>query len=242
MPGTLEVPGIYIIKTKIYFENDDKIKYALVLVILIFSSNAYAQKSSSYKAQKGAVRLGAFYAYNTNLSADNIKLDRGIGYTIDYAHYNFAAGLNMEYFLLKNFTLNSGISYSSKDFEGLFFCNSCNFAGPGPKLEKMNLQFLQVPITAKYYPYLHKISVFIQFGLLNQIMIDKPTGINGVLNLETKTYALSGIIGPGIGYHFSSGFAVQFAVKYIKGFSGIFKDADYSYQVLGYQLSLIKKL
>jgi hypothetical protein len=219
-----------------------KVKYILLLITLAFSSNAYAQETTSGKDYKHHFRIGLSYTFNTNLSADNIKLDRGIGYTIDYTHYNFAAGLNVEYSLLKNFTLNSGISYSSKSFEGLFYCNSCNFAGPGPKPEKMYLQFLQVPVTAKYYPYLHKISVFIQFGLLNQIMIDKPTGINGVLNLETKTYSLSGIIGPGIGYHFNSGFAVQFAVKYIKGFSGMFKDADYSYQVLGYQLSLIKKL
>ncbi len=79
---------------------------------------------------------------------------------------------------------------------------------------------------------------FAEAGFVNNFMIEKPS----TQDLEANIYSLSGKIGAGISYNFSYGFTAELSADYTNGFTDTFKDADYSYHILGFELSLLKSL
>lgn len=212
--------------------------FFFVPILLIVAPNAYGQGVSSGNAQKGNLRVGLFYSFDANLSAENIESSQETGYRTRYNKGNFTTELNLQYAMIRNLALQSGVSYSDRQFTGTYYCNVCDFITP-PQPEEINLQFLQVPILLKYYPYIRDIGFFGKVGVLNQFMIDKP---NIKYELEGHTYSLSGMVGAGIGYNFGHGFTAEISAEYTKGLTQIFKSADYSYNILGVQLSFLKKI
>lgn len=221
----------------------ETIKYVFVIIILTTASNTYGQ-SISFDKTKSNVQIGLFYSYNRNLSSDNIVFDPETGFYNDYDRYNFTSGLTIAYFFSNNFALHSGVSYANRSFNGLFYCNSCSFYGPGPRRQKVNLKFIQVPVALRLYPYNRRISFFGELGIINQIMFEfnEPTTYGAAGQLHGNTYSLSGMVGAGAAYNFSPAFSVQLSVKYTNGLSNIFGNADYDYRILGIQLGLKRKL
>lgn len=212
------------------------IRYIVVAAILMIASSAYGQVATYNNLEQSKLQLGLFYSYNQNISSDNITLRQETGFRNDYDQFNFTVGLTALYYLNNNFALRSGASYANRSFSGTFYCNVCIFAPPGPQQEKIELQFIQVPIAIRYYPYNQKIGVFGEVGIFNQFMINKPA----LKRLKEHIYSVSAILAAGLKYRFNYGFTAQLSVKYTDSLSEIFKNADYSYKVLGVQLSLLK--
>lgn len=213
------------------------IRYFLFLTILMVTSNAYAQEFSFDGASKSNIQVGLYYSLDTNLSSDNIEFDQYSGYKTNYNQNNFTAGLNLQYFMLRNFALYSGVSYSKRQFNGTFYCYTCDIVGT-IQPQKFSLQFIQIPITVRYHPYKNKIGVFGELGLQNQLMLRK----SNTNALEGNTYSVSAILGAGVEYSFGHGLTAQLSAKYTDSLSEIFKKADYSYKILGIQLSFLKEL
>lgn len=213
------------------------IRYGLLFTFLMVASNAYGQQISSNKTQNN-IQVGLFYSYDQNLSGNNINFSSESGFYNDYGQLNFTAGLTVTYFLNNKFALHSGISYANRNFSGIYYCHTCEFTTPGPQKRKLSLQFVQIPVAIRIYPYKGKFSIFGELGIINQIMFNKPS----TNFLHGKTYSLSGVVGVGTAYNFSSAFSVQLSVKYTNGLSDIFQDTDYSYRIWGVQLAIIRKL
>lgn len=212
------------------------IRYIFVLPILVIASNVYGQDATYNNSAQSKLQLGVSYSSDINLSAEEIAFSQNTGYKTNYNQYNFTIGLNAQYFIIENFALQSGLSYSSRQFEGTFYCYVCDVIGDPFKPQKISLQFLQVPIAVKYYPYNSKIGFFGKLGVLNQFMIGKPD----IERLEENTYLLSALLGAGVKYRLNYGFTTQLSVRYTNSLSDTFKNADYSYNMLGMQLSLLK--
>ena len=214
------------------------IRYILFVTAFMLASNVYAQDISTYKSQKNDIKIGLFYSNDLNFSSDDITFTQESGFHNDYNQFNFTTGLTFDYYFSSNFSLGSGASYANRDFSGLYYCNVCSFQPLGPQKEEINLQFVQVPVTIRYYPYNKKIGLFGELGILNQLAINKSTSYQ----LNGNTYSLSGIAGAGIAYNISHTYSVQLITKYTKALSNIFRNADYDYRVLSFQLSLTKRL
>src|SRR5699024_409955 len=120
-----------------------------------------------------------------------------VGYRINYNKTYFTAGINLEYYLLKNFILHSGVSYSNRSFDGTYYCNVCQYIGSSQKPIKINLRFFQIPISGRRYLYINEFGLFGELGILNQLLVDKPIQST---RLDARTYSLSGIAGVGIEY------------------------------------------
>lgn len=215
------------------------IKYFLFVTILMISSNTYAQNGLPENQQNNNFRVGAFYSLDINLSGD-IELSNEVGYRTTYNRSNFTAGLNLQYSISKNWALQSGASYSNRDFSGTYYCNVCDFI-TSPQQEEINLQFLQVPTALKYSNYFNNLGFFGKIGFLNQLLVKEPSN-REFYELEANSYSLSGILEAGIEYNFGPGFATTLSANYTNGLTQIFEDADYSYKTLGIQLKLSIKL
>lgn len=210
------------------------IRCLLFVSVLMIASNTHAQNVLSENGQKQNLRVGLFYSLDTNLSGDNIELSDEVGYRTKYNRNNFSAGLNLQYSIIKNVALQSGVSYSNRDFSGTYYCNVCDFITP-PQQEEIKLQFLQVPAVLKYSNYFNDLGFFGKIGALNQFLVKEP---NNNYELEANSYSLSGILGAGMEYNFGHGFSTAFSANYVNGLTQIFEDAEYSYKTLGIQLTL----
>lgn len=215
------------------------IKCLLFVAVLMIATNTHAQKVLSESEQKNKLRVGLFYSLGTNLSGDIVLSDEA-GYRTKYNRNNFTAGLNLQYPIIKNLALQSGVSYSNRDFSGTYYCNVCDFITP-PQQEEINLQFLEVPAALKYSNYFNNISFFGRIGVLNQLLVKGPTN-QEFYELEANSYSLSGISGAGIEYHFGHGFSTALSANYAIRLTQIFEDADYLYKYLGIKLNLSIKL
>lgn len=209
------------------------IRCLLFITVLMIASNTYAQNVLSQNEQKNNLRVGLFYSLDTNLSGDNIELSDEVGYRTKYNRNNFTAGLNLQYSIIKNFVLQSGVSYSNRDFSGTYYCNLCDFITP-PQQNEINVQFLQFPVALKYSNSFNNLDFFGKIGVLNHFLVEEPNNYE----LEANSYSLSGILGVGMEYNFSHGFSTALSANYTNGLTKIFEDANYSYKTLGIQLNL----
>lgn len=210
-------------------------KSILIVAMVVMASTAYGQVSSSNHSGQRTLQVGLFYSYNQNLSSDNITLGPERGFRTDYDPFNFTVGLTALYYLNNNFALRSGVGYANRDFSGTFYCHVCIFAPPGPQRQKIELQFIQVPIALRYYPYNQQIGFFGEVGLLNQFMIKKPA----LKRLKEHTYLVSAMLAAGLTYDFGDSLTAELSVRYTDRLSEMFKNADYSYQTVGVQLGLL---
>lgn len=88
-------------------------------------------------------RIGLSASLENNMSPDRVAFDRYTGYSVDYDKTNYRLGLNVEYALKNNLTINAAIKYSNKDFTGTYFCDVCDFAVP-PGPEEVDFRFIKI--------------------------------------------------------------------------------------------------
>lgn len=205
-------------------------------LILIFSLTSFSQTGGVM--EKGKFRLGVYYSYDNNLSSDRISFDEYIGYNADYDQYNYTTGFNLDHSITSKLILVSGINYSDRSFTGTYYCDVCDFLTP-PQPEKIELQFIEIPITAKYYFIRSIFDVFGEGGIGSLWRIRR---INGENDFEGKNHLLSAKIGGGIEYPFLDKYSFQLSVDYTQNLNQVFQDADYAYKVLGIKLGLAMDL
>lgn len=210
--------------------------FLLFTVLMLFTiSFLYAQNNVSESERKKNFQVGLFYSIDTNLSGD-IELSDEVGYRTKYNRNNFTFGLNLQYWISKNLALQSGISYSNRDFYGTYYCNLCDFISP-PQQEEINLRYLIVPALLRYSYYFNNFGFFGKLGVINQFLV-KDSNNYEFDELAANSYSLSGSLGAGIKYKFGGGFSTALSANYANGLTQAFEEADYSYKTLGIQLDL----
>jgi opacity protein-like surface antigen len=211
-------------------------RYLFIVILLAISSSAYGQQELSDGTTSKQFEWGLFYSSDINESGEQIKIDQYTGYTTEYNHQNFSAGLTAAFNWRSHWSLRSGVTYADRKFTGTYFCHTCYFIRV-PESQDFNLAFLQIPVAIRYYPFRKKLSFFGELGFLNQLLLKKPAASR----LETNTYSVSGLVGAGIKYNLAHRLSVQLSAQYSDGWSKMFTDTEYSYRILGIRLSLLKQ-
>ncbi len=204
-------------------------KYTTILsvIILFFSYGIKAQESTD------KLRIGLNAGFEKNLSSDYLASDKFNGYFADYNKTNYRIGVNFEYEIKSNFSINTAINYSNKDFTGTFDCATCDFI-VDPLPEKINFRFIEVPLTLKYYFLPNKIRLFGELGLNNLFSLNEEV---------TDNSYLSGIkFGGGIEYNLSKKTALQITIDYNKAISKVNKDSNFKLQSLAFGIGIMKRL
>lgn len=152
-----------------------------ILVILCSALGLRAQNSPNN------FRLGVSTSIDKNLSAQAMYFHQYTGYLAGYNQVNYRSGLNLEYQLSQNLSINTAILYSGKDFTGTYFCAVCDFSVP-PGPEDIDFRFVEVPLSLRYYFLPGRFSLFGDAGIYNQFLLNKELG--------DKNYALGIKLGP----------------------------------------------
>lgn len=198
----------------------------LNLLTLLVSFQLFAQKN------KSNIRIGLLYAIDQNISQEHMPVDEYTGYSADYDQFNYKIGLTTEYAVNKGLTLNSGVIFSNKNFTGSYYCAVCDFAEP-PAPEKIQLQFIEVPLSLRYYFFYSKLRVFADAGFINQLTLDP--------GFFEKEYLLSASIGGGVEYNIHQSLAIQFMTEYNKGLTDLYKESDFKIDIISFRFGLMKR-
>ena len=200
----------------------------LILIITIIGLNLYGQNDNPRN-----LRFGMLFTFDSNLSSENFAIDEYRGYSADYNKANYKIGLSVEYLLRNRFTLNSGFNYSNKDFTGTYYCAVCDFIGPANP-EKIELQYVEIPLSLRYYFLPSDLKLFADIGLINQFSLTNEI-------IDNK-YNISGKLGCGIEYNLNPKLAFQLVTEYNKGLTNMFKESDFKIKTISFGLGIVKKI
>ncbi|MDY7395410.1 outer membrane beta-barrel protein [Aureibaculum sp. 2210JD6-5] len=210
----------------------------LIFLILSIGFNLNAQENSKEipkptNQSTKKIKVGLFYSYDKNLSDKDYTFVKYEGYSIDYNKPNYSLGAEIEFSLNPKFSIQSGVTYTNRDFTGTYYCAVCDFI-VAPQPEDINQQFLEIPLSAKYYFIPKKVLLFTEVGLVNQFIIKNE--------LNENNYNISAKIGLGIGYQFNNHFSIEVATDYQNGISNLYKNSNFKQQILGFKVGIKKEL
>ncbi|MBT0608798.1 outer membrane beta-barrel protein [Aequorivita echinoideorum] len=167
------------------------------------------------------------------MSSETIVFDEFKGFSVDYNKTNYRLGIDFEYFLKENFSLNSAIRYSNKDFTGTYYCEVCDFTVP-PSPQEIKLSFIEMPLTAKYYFLPNKVRLFGKLGLTNLFLLNKDVLVN--------SYVVGFRIGGGVEYNLTQEVALLFNMDYNNSISKLYKESDYNLKSIAFGIGVMKRM
>lgn len=203
-------------------------KIIFLVLIGIIIPNANAQSDSQRK-----FGLGIFYSMDQNKSSKSWSFNNYTGYSAKYDKPNFKIGLLTEYKLNKSLSIESGVQYSDKDFTGTFYCEVCDFITV-PSPEKIDLTFLEIPVSVQYYFLPGKTKIYTDIGLINQFALK-----NSIIE---KNYIISGKTGLGLEYNLDERFAFQLGLEYNQGLTKMLPDPDFKFKTISINFSILHKI
>ena len=178
-------------------------------------------------------RFGITASIDENLNSETITFDQYTGYSAEYDKINYQLGLNLEYKLKQDFSINTAIQYANRDFTGTYFCAVCYFSVP-PNPEDIDFRFIEVPLSLRYYFLPDKLGLFGEVGVNNQFLINQEVTDN--------SFALGIKLGAGIEYDFTQKIALQFLVDYNKGITNLYNESNFKLNYLGFGVGIMKKI
>lgn len=179
------------------------------------------------------LRIGLSTNIENNISSESFAFDKHIGYSANYNKTNYRFGLNFEYDLKDDISINSSINYSNKDFTGTYYCAVCEFIVP-PSPQEIDFRFIEIPLTLKYYFLPNKIRLFGEFGLNNLLSLNNEVTDN--------SYILGLKLGGGIEYNFTNKLALQINIDYNNSLSKLYKESDFKLKSIDFGIGIMKRI
>lgn len=178
------------------------------------------------------------------LDSTDFKSGDYTGYELSSRVLNLNVGLRAQYTLSNRWSIISGIDYSTKDFEGLYYCHVCDLAVQGP--ERIKIRFLEVPFVGRFQLASGKWGVHADLGLTPGMLIqeieskydDPLSSIYGKQNTFGR-FNISGNAGLGVNYHILPGVSVELTGFY----SHSFLTGDYhNFKSIGLGMGVMYKI
>lgn len=200
---------------------------SIYIVFSIFTYGIQAQNENS------DFRIGLVTSFEINTSSKYVSFDQYTGYSADYDKFNYRIGLNFEYSLTENISINSALNYSNKDFTGTYYCAVCDFIAPiNPK--NIDFRFIEVPLTIKYYFLPNNIKLFGVLGFNNLFLLNRE--------VTDYSYGLGIKLGGGIEYELSKKIAMQIILDYNSAISNFYKESDFKLKSMDVGIGIMKRL
>jgi len=203
-------------------------KIPIIFIVLFWATTGIEAQDNP-----GRFGNGISASIEKNLSSETMAFTEYTGYSAAYIKTNYRLGLNMEYALKNEITLNSAIYYSNKDFTGTYYCAVCNFS-VAPSPQDIDFRFMEVPLTIRYYFFPKKIRLFGELGLNNQFVLSK--------NTTDKKYGLGIKFGAGLEYNLGRNIALQLLIDYNKGITNFYDESDFKVDYLAFGIGAMKRL
>jgi|SRR5690554_1774566 len=202
-------------------------------LIFLFIITIWSTVSIKAQNNPSRFRIGSTASIEENLSSKTMAFAKYTGYSVKNDKTNYRFGLNVEYVLKNEITINSAINYSNKDFTGTYYCMVCDFSVP-PSPESIDFRFLEIPLTMRYYFFPEKFRLFGELGLNNQFVLSKETTDN-LFGLGIK-------FGAGMEYNLGRDIALQLLLDYNKGITGFYRESNFKVDYLAFGIGMMKRL
>ena len=203
-------------------------KKALIITMLLLCSTGIKAQSHI-----GKLRIGFNAGVENNTSSQIMAFDQNTGYNAQYDKLNYRIGVSVEFKLSRNFSFNSALNYSNKDFTGTYYCHVCDpITNPSP--EHISFNFVELPLAVRYYFLANKIRFFGEVGLNNLFLLNQERADN--------TRILGAKLGGGIEYNFTEGLALQISTKRNIGISKLFEKSDFTLNSSAFGIGILKRL
>lgn len=194
----------------------------LMFVLCGFQSNSQSPENKG----NGIFRIHMFYSSDQNKKTERFRqIDSETSYFDLKGNSSYRFGINGEWRGDSNFALVSGMNYAIRSFDAIYFCALC-----GDGREEYTLQFIEVPVYAKYYVPMGKFAPFMELGVLNQF---KQKG-----RYESE-FLLSGKLGVGTEYTIVEKIGVQLAVEYNRAITKLYDSKYFKNEILGIRIGLV---
>lgn len=203
----------------------------LTLILLFVSALGFGQEAKIETTKKESkIRLSPFFSYDFNLSKKTASNEYG-SRDFYYEKVNYKVGIGVDYFINENISISSGVNFSNKDYEAIYYCVSCF----SPDLQYTKLRYLELPLCGAYHLNFNKFDVFGQIGIVNHITVKRDIQFNDqeVLQESVNEYYLSGKIGIGISYPVFGKHRLFVSSDYVTGFTDVFENYNYKIKTLG---------
>jgi len=207
-----------------------------MLILLFVGAFLSSETLKSQDSTRNKIRLGLSASYEKNTSSESIPFNDFNGFSAEYDQFNYRFGLDLEFFFNDNLTINTAVKYSNKDLTGTYFCAFCDFILPYTS-GASEFNFIEVPITIKYYFLPAKIRLFTEAGL-NNIFSLNDLEFDG----RTDSFTVGLKIGGGVEYNLNQQLAVQVKIDYNTSITGVLKDSDFNIQSLNIGFGILKRL
>lgn len=199
----------------------------LFTVLCLFSSSINAQSNLS------KFKIGLLAKIEDNSISKTFSFDEYTGYFASYNQTNYSVGLNVEYLLKSNLSINTGVNYSNKDFEGTFYCAVCEYI-VAPTPQKVDFKFIEVPLTLKYYFLKDSLKPYGKFGVNNLFSLNE--------DVVDNSYALAIQIGAGVAYKLTNRLSVLAEVDYDHGITKFYDQSDFKLKTFGFGVGFMAHL
>jgi opacity protein-like surface antigen len=200
----------------------------LILVMTSICLNLYGQNENTKD-----LRLGLLLTLDDNRSPENFRYEDYIGYSVDYNKTSYRIGLSVEYFIKNRLSINSGLNYSNKDFTGTYYCAVCDIIGPIYP-ETIELRFIEIPLSFRYYFFPNKLRLFTDLGINNQFVLTKDK--------IDKSYTLGLKFGGGIEYNLNQNLSIELMTEYLKGITNLLDASNFKVDYLSLGIGIQKRL
>jgi len=190
-------------------------RYFFFTIIIFISLQSYAQQNR--------IKLG-FQFSQDNISGDG-NLKAGPDFTfnrIERDEFNFSTGLTIALLTNSNFSFQSGLIYSQKDFASSFYCPSCFYRLSiylPPSIDIKN-RFISVPFLVRFDAGGKKLNPFVEAGINNNFLLN-----DGDFN-KTKPAFMETVIGLGLGYNIGKKLGVELKYNYRSALTVVYKDLE----------------
>lgn len=208
--------------------------YLLIVgVFCILQCNAQDLSTPATKARK--FRVGVYTSIDFNLSEPSYVGDDFDGlYKIDatFDKFNYSLGLTTEYRLTQYFSMNTGVNYTNKDYSA-----TINSDLSLPRETAVRLHHIEIPISARFYLPLNRISMFGEVGAINQFAQQE------FATVTDSGYAVAAKLGAGVELKLPYFIALQLGLELQKGITtNRLNDMKLKNKVVGIRIGIVKAL
>lgn len=197
-------------------------KQIVILLQLIFTGLLSFSQSLVEEERKG-FRVHLLYSLDHQTYDRFITTGNGSYFDLNM-NTSYRLGVNGELRGNANFAVVSGINYVIRKFDA-------HYVTPvtGEFREQFLLQFIEVPVYAKYYIPVGKVTPFFELGVLNQF---KQKG------KYENDFLLSGKLGVGAEYEVVKRVSIQLAGEYNRAITNLY-DKYFKNEILGIRIGLV---
>lgn len=213
-----------------------------LFAMILLSFNLWSQSDDKSSINADPMKIGLLISYDENVSSNVFQFNEFAGYLSNYDKENYSIGVLYEWEFKPDFSFNTAILYSNKDFTGTFYCDTCTFIMP-PQPETISWRFLEIPLSLRYYFINESFQFFLDLGLVNQFNIEKGVALKGILDGESyaNDYILSGKTDLGVGYAFDNSWGLQLIGSYQRNLSSVVSTGSADLQFIAARLGITKQ-